>query len=670
VPSSTPSLTWWTRLEPRPRSNAMTAGLAAAVRDPLWLLARQHQFGALRGEDAASAAYTRLQASVTTLVGWRPQDQTAGIALDGDVPLEAALQAEPVTPDLATRVELGQTFEALLGQALGGSVPTALRVAFRQAYPFVPAPEVVPVRQLFSVPWDFAADEVVTAGAPSAELRAAFTDHKLELATTATAVERQPGAQWTVDDTDAGHVFLAVRDGDDLELHLAATPDLAATRLLAVCAANALDGAALLQDLLDGTTPPPLTDPAFTTFQTGIQTALGDLQTWATGMFGVAGLGTGDPPGWRPDRLEYALELLGTSADGQIAVLASGDGQARDLDWHAFDLTGVQASVPGVQASAIQTLSSSVLPANVRFHGMPNARFWDFESAVTAYGDVRPDKRDLAKLIVMDFMLVHSGDWFVIPLQLPVGSLCTINQLLVHDVFGGITLVERADIPRPSGAPGSRAWTMFSTSDARPVSPPAGTTGPPVAGFLFLPPSSAASAQAGPAIEEVRLLHDEMANLAWAVERLTENAVGQPWPGQERSQAINAARTEGPAPSAPAPTGQGLRYRTQTPVPDNWIPLVPVTVDPARGDVALERGTIFGEWGQQVEPKGRLLATLDQLREEELPKQGLRAIRRAHRSRWTDGSTHLWFSRARLPGEGEGASGLRFDQAVAAEQVD
>jgi hypothetical protein len=667
MPSSTPSLTWWTRVEPRPRSQAVGAGLAAAVRDPLWLLARQHQFGAFQGQDAASAAYTRLVARVLPLVGWRPDGQAAGVPLDGGVPLEAALEAEPVTPDLVTRVELGQTFEALLGQALGGAVPAVLRTAFRMAYPFAPHPETVAVRQLARLPWDFAADPVVDVGAPSAALRAAFDANDLELAATATAVERQPGASWAVTDADRGQVFLAMRDGDDLELHLAAQPDLPAARFLAVCAGNALDGGALLADLRDGVTPPPLDDPAFAASRTAIQAALDDLETWAGDVYGAAGLGDGDPPAWRADRLEYAVELLGTAAGGGIAVLASADGQAGDLDWHAFDLVGVQASVPGVAAGAAQTVGLSVLPANVRFHGMPNARFWDFESAVTAYGDVRPDKRDLAKLVVMDFMLVNGNDWFVVPLQLPVGTMCVIDQLLVHDVFGGITLVERADAPQPATAPGSRRWTMFTTSDTRPPPPTTGPTGPRVAGFLLLPPSAAATAQAGAAVEEVRFLHDEMANLAWAVERLTENALGQPWPGHERSQAIDAARTAGPAPDAP-PAAAGLRYQIQTPVPDNWVPLVPVTVDPTRGDVALERGTIHGQWGQLVQPKGRLLATLARLREEELPKQGLRAVRRARRTRWTDGSTHLWFSRAKLPGEGEGSSGLRFDLAVPTDQ--
>jgi hypothetical protein len=42
----------WSRLEPRSRSKNFAEGLAARVADPLWLLARQWQFGEFAGADA------------------------------------------------------------------------------------------------------------------------------------------------------------------------------------------------------------------------------------------------------------------------------------------------------------------------------------------------------------------------------------------------------------------------------------------------------------------------------------------------------------------------------------------------------------------------------------------------------------------------------------------
>jgi len=44
-------------------------------------------------------------------------------------------------------------------------------------------------------------------------------------------------------------------------------------------------------------------------------------------------------------------------------------------------------------------------------------------------------------------------------------------------------------------------------------------------------------------------------------------------------------------------------------------------------------------------------------------RTGAKVIRADRRTRWTDGSTHLWTSRRRRAGTGEAASGLRYDLA-------
>src|SRR6185503_20362699 len=88
------------------------------------------------------------------------------------------------------------------------------------------------------------------------------------------------------------------------------------------------------------------------------------------------------------------------------------------------------------------------------FKGMPNKRWWHFEPGGTDFGDVQVDRRDLAKLVVMDFMLVHGNDWFVIRFEMETGTLCRVTSLEVRDVFGGVTAIQRADtgVPSPGGA--------------------------------------------------------------------------------------------------------------------------------------------------------------------------------------------------------------------------
>src|SRR5947209_4410714 len=121
-----PSITWWNRVEPRPRAPRIAETLAARVRDPCWMLTRQWMLGEYGGEDAGSQAYARPSVALSPLVAWRAPDAAVATALDGR-PLEAAVTAEPFAPDLATRVELGGTFLALLTQELAPeAAPPAL----------------------------------------------------------------------------------------------------------------------------------------------------------------------------------------------------------------------------------------------------------------------------------------------------------------------------------------------------------------------------------------------------------------------------------------------------------------------------------------------------------------------------------------------------------------
>jgi hypothetical protein len=47
-----------------------------------------------------------------------------------------------------------------------------------------------------------------------------------------------------------------------------------------------------------------------------------------------------------------------------------------------------------------------------------------------------------------------------------------------------------------------------------------------------------------------------------------------------------------------------------------------------------------------------------------VPRAGTSVVRLCCRSRWIDGSTHLWIARRKSAGAGEGSSGLRYDLAL------
>jgi hypothetical protein len=166
----------------------------------------------------------------------------------------------------------------------------------------------------------------------------------------------------------------------------------------------------------------------------------------------------------------------------------------------------------------------------------------------------------------------------------------------------------------------------------------------------------------GDAIEEVNLFRDETVNLVWAVERTVASSSGEPWPGQERRAAL-------PRPIVP-PAKAALRYSVQTDVPHNWIPFVPVTLNPVSGEIALERAAMLDasvDPPQPISPAGKILNPANnpyQIREEEVSRSGVRVLRVPCRTRWIDGSTHVWMARMRRAAGGEGSSGLLFDSAL------
>jgi hypothetical protein len=345
--------------------------------------------------------------------------------------------------------------------------------------------------------------------------------------------------------------------------------------------------------------------------------------------------------------------------DGGQTTLRTHAGPHGEFDWYAFDQVG------GTQPKdelAPESLGFSFLPVPVSFSGMPNARWWNFEDGRFNWANVDTDRRDLAKVMVVDFMLVQGNDWFMVPFGQEVGTLVRVDQLLVRDVFGEWTLVGRADA---DPGVGRTRWTMFSTDSAE------AKTG--LADWFVLPPSALRATLDGPDLEEVRFVRDEQANMAWAVEAVTEDGTGRPWSGRERALEV----PEG-APPIPEPIAS-LRYRLQTAVPVNWIPFVPVQVDAARRAVALERGamqrfvdgvlTAVAPAGRVLRPTGLADPDVYRVQEEEVARTGTRILRAARRTRWIDGSTYWWTSRLRRAGMGEAASGLKYDVAERTDQT-
>ena len=110
MPDGDPSITIWSRLEPRARADDMARSLQAQIRDPLWMLARQWQVGEFLGSDGGSPLQATIATETQPLTSYRPGppgSATAG-AIDKTLPLETHVERAEVEggfwPDLWGRV--------------------------------------------------------------------------------------------------------------------------------------------------------------------------------------------------------------------------------------------------------------------------------------------------------------------------------------------------------------------------------------------------------------------------------------------------------------------------------------------------------------------------------------------------------------------------------------
>ena len=400
------------------------------------------------------------------------------------------------------------------------------------------------------------------------------------------------------------------------DLSPAARRDHELVRFLRICGGRSIDGvAALTAARASAPAPPAEVGLPAGAEETAARTALAAFLEWERAVYGRVGVA--DAPAWRPERLDYDVEVAAHTADARRTRLQAHAGPRGEFDWYAFDEIGRDAETAG-EAPSAEDSASSVFPTNVSFAGMPQGRWWQFEDARFNWASVDADRREIAKAMILDFMLVQGKDWFIAPLGLEVGVLATINELVVRDVFGEHTLVSRAEA---GGEGGANRWTMFST-----------IAGGGAAEYFILPPSTLRTTIDGPDLEEVRFLRDEQANLVWAVETKAENGVGRAWPGHERALTVPDETppppdTDGPA-ALPAADERSLAL--------DPVPAGSDRRDAARGGARARGDAALHRWRAHARGARRARSAADQSRRPpnlSHPRGGGDAIGRARPAR-------------------------------------
>jgi hypothetical protein len=378
--------------------------------------------------------------------------------------------------------------------------------------------------------------------------------------------------------------------------------------------------------------------------------------------------------------------------------LTAPDYRNGEIDWYTFDT--LSTGDGGWQsAEKLETTPTRLSFANT------SPRWWAFEDGRTYFGGLDVNRPDLAKLLLMEMVLIYADDWFSVPVQVDMGRLARITELVVTNVFGDREKIEPAR--KTDGSPTER-FELYTLS-------PAGRQRDPGYGdFIFIPPVSGHRIESPP-IDEVHFVRDEGANMVWGIEHLVPNGIGRPVSGFDAQleriaieREADLERLDGelagllsqleemsPGSNEREELEQQVRtlqgqitrlsvgalqppshteipsYRLATQVPENWIPFVPRARQSRLGArhprIQFQRAQMlrYTDATEKIASQSRLLALNENpllwLDEESVLRSGVRVQLTKQRVRWIDGSTHVWLGRKVLTGRGEGASGLKFD---------
>ena len=130
-------------------------------------------------------------------------------------------------------------------------------------------------------------------------------------------------------------------------------------------------------------------------------------------------------------------------------------------------------------------------------------------------------------------------------------------------------------------------WSMFTVNVRN------GPEGSPASDPTLLLLPIHAGAQASPPLEEVFLVRDEVANMAWGEETTVALATGISRPGSEvAKQTFNYLQGLIPDGATPPPMTAPVRYQAMNSVPENWIPFIATHQPGSNRQIRLQRGSM------------------------------------------------------------------------------
>ncbi len=435
---------------------------------------------------------------------------------------------------------------------------------------------------------------------------------------------------------------------EEFPLKMEGKPDQKSSSFFNLMAGNVADGGSLWESIQKNDFPQGEYLPLAAVTDT--------LKKWYHTLF----LPAEGESSWQSRNLVHQFSVHG---ENDIELQAP-DYQSGHLDWYSFD----QATI-GIDPTENTKDSDVFMPVRVSYPAMPDKRLFSFEDSKLELSGMEADQSDLIKLMIIDFSLVSDNDWFTIPIEMELGELCWVNHITVKDVFGITTVINNdKNTGQYLDANPLKIWDAFKIRPSdllRERRQNNEELYKKEEQFLYLPPVTAFRQESRP-LEELLFLRDEYANMVWGIERTVCNELGKPTNGYDLHLEMN-----GPFLKTEEETEDNNKampqFRLASPVPTNWIPYLPFHIDDS--NIELRRAVMLRNESktapEDIEPLSMLAQNdLLTIREEAIPRAGVRVQLTKQRVRWTDGQTYIWLGRKVLAGKGEGSSGLTFDQLL------
>lgn len=623
----------WNRIEPRSRKSEFDQVLRAEIADPLWMLARQWQFGEYKGDDGGSPVFAKVEIETTSIARVKAGSAPAQPYNEAQ-PLEQWAESEAAPRDLRNRAAAGQQWIRILKQKFATLAPSAniqdyidfasTQFAFQGTviHPLLDDLPVEVEKTRLSLNSNYMQwlSTLQRRGIDGARL---YENLQLDLETTVSSLILQSGHKDAVQASVTAFMAWYKRKYDNAPIQNSAW------------------------------------QPAHLEYQ-----------------FGVA----------FPEKNGQNTVL--TAKEYYTGHLDWYNFDVNPVNEIPPDLALLIPAAEEKQRNIVKT----VIPSAASYAGMPNKRWWEFEDGAVDLGNINAQTTDIAKIVLVEFALIYGNDWFNIPIQLPVGSLSKVNGLVVTDVFGVRTVVR----PASQGQSNDWSkWGMFNLSLLQTSMQNA--VGQPTDTRLFLPPATARTLEGKPLEKVLFVRDEMANMVWAIEDLLPDHVGGSVDGLAAATLLTNALHQLDGTDAPPPPLSENaiLHWQLGNTVPENWIPFIPIHIPGQQRAIRLQRASmprLFRDIFMATRPQGAILrvgmnndgpeaAPFVPLKghvqlspyfvhEEEVPRSGARIEACHQRTRWYGGRVLNWYGRYKTTGRGEGSSGLRYDTVSYAKRAE